>query len=600
MGKIKVLGIAPYESLKEMMLEVARNRDDVELDVYTANLTECIKILDDNLHKDYNVIISRGGTATELEKRIGYIPVVDISISVYDILRPIKLAQNIGKRLAIVGFPFMAQNAKIICELQQYEIDIYTVHDRKESYDTLQMLRESGYDMVLCGVITYVVAQEMGLPAILITSGRESVESAFDQAVKMARYYNRMQEEIYFYKDILRSQNCQTIIFSAKDQTIFATCDSLEAKKIHTKVKREKAYILSRGECSFFKIIDNTQYAFYGKRKQFNGKPCCFFEYKPTDIPVMIDKYGISYASILDMEKELFADNLLANLDADLKNEIEQLNHSKFPVMILGESGCGKSTFARYLHNKSRNNQKPFITIDCSGLETIGWNFLFNNINSPLSEKNCTIVFDNIANLPDDKRKHLLTDILDTQLCMRNQVFFIHTVCREHTLSDFIATLIHELQCQVFSLPALREQVNYLERYSSLYFNRQNQSAGNAIIGFTNDALQLLKSYDWPYNYKQLDRVLYKLSLSAKSAYIQADTAAKVLEQETAIFTCEQAFIESPVSVNDNCPIDLHQSLEMINRQIAKYILMQNGNNQSLAAKQLGIGRTTLWRMLKD
>ena len=100
--KIRILGIAPYEGMKTTMQKLAAGREDLELDVYTGNLNEGVEIAKQYFNTNYDVIISRGGTA-ELIEATTSIPVVEISLSVYDMLRALKLAENYSDRYAIVG-----------------------------------------------------------------------------------------------------------------------------------------------------------------------------------------------------------------------------------------------------------------------------------------------------------------------------------------------------------------------------------------------------------------------------------------------------------------------------------------------------------------
>ena len=102
--KIRILGIAPYEGMKTIMQNIAKTREDLELDVYVGDLNTGVEIARRNFHSDYDVIISRGGTA-QLIGQATSIPVIEVTLSVYDILRAIKLAENYEDRSAIVGSP---------------------------------------------------------------------------------------------------------------------------------------------------------------------------------------------------------------------------------------------------------------------------------------------------------------------------------------------------------------------------------------------------------------------------------------------------------------------------------------------------------------
>ena len=96
-----------------------------------------------SFHDNYDIIISRGGTA-ELIGQITPIPVVEIPLSVYDILRAIKMAENFASRYAIVGFPGIISSAKLLCDLLQYKVETFTIHNSRQVEETLQMLKKRG------------------------------------------------------------------------------------------------------------------------------------------------------------------------------------------------------------------------------------------------------------------------------------------------------------------------------------------------------------------------------------------------------------------------------------------------------------------------
>ncbi|MDF2611947.1 MAG: Response regulator containing CheY-like receiver, AAA-type ATPase, and DNA-binding domain, partial [Lachnospiraceae bacterium] len=139
-NKIHVLGIAPYEGMRNIMEKIAADRDDLVLDVYVGDLNKGVEIAQKNFHSNYDVIISRGGTA-EMIGQITTIPVIEISLSVYDILRAMKLAENYSDRYAIVGFPGITGSAHLLCDLLQYKTDIFTIHSEEEVQSKLIELK---------------------------------------------------------------------------------------------------------------------------------------------------------------------------------------------------------------------------------------------------------------------------------------------------------------------------------------------------------------------------------------------------------------------------------------------------------------------------
>jgi len=94
---IRVLGIAPYEGMKNQMLNLAKEYPQIDLTVYVGDMEQGLIIAQNNFHGDYDVVISRGATAQMLRQQLT-IPVIEIEISMYDILCAIKLAGGLRKK----------------------------------------------------------------------------------------------------------------------------------------------------------------------------------------------------------------------------------------------------------------------------------------------------------------------------------------------------------------------------------------------------------------------------------------------------------------------------------------------------------------------
>jgi len=130
---------------------------------------------------EYDVIISRGGTAELIQSAVE-LPVIDISISVYDILLSIKLAESYNGKFVIAGFPGITANAHLLCDLLQYDVDIITFKDSADAVNRLKKAKENGCTLVLCDVTGARAAKDIGLNYNLVTSGRESIENAVAEA----------------------------------------------------------------------------------------------------------------------------------------------------------------------------------------------------------------------------------------------------------------------------------------------------------------------------------------------------------------------------------------------------------------------------------
>ncbi|MDF2533330.1 MAG: Response regulator containing CheY-like receiver, AAA-type ATPase, and DNA-binding domain, partial [Clostridia bacterium] len=148
MKKIKILAIAPYDGLKDLINDVAHDFKDLEVHTFVADMLDGVELAKSIQYTGYDAIISRAGTA-ELIREVSELPVIDIKLSAIDMMRSIKLAQNYSGKFAIVGYKSITETANLICELLQYDVEIKTISDISEILDTLTQLKENGVSLIV-------------------------------------------------------------------------------------------------------------------------------------------------------------------------------------------------------------------------------------------------------------------------------------------------------------------------------------------------------------------------------------------------------------------------------------------------------------------
>ena len=131
---------------------------------------------------------------------------IDIPISIYDILGAIKLANNYTEHFAIIGFSNITEIAHQICDILQYNVQIITIEDTKNIAKTLQELKNAQLEMLLCDVVTYKYALDHSMNAILITSGLESIKHSFTQAISLANNLKSSKEMNLLLSQIIMAQ----------------------------------------------------------------------------------------------------------------------------------------------------------------------------------------------------------------------------------------------------------------------------------------------------------------------------------------------------------------------------------------------------------
>lgn len=589
MRRTRVLGIAPYAGMRNLMIHLAEQMDDVSLTAYVGDLEPGAAIAKQYTADDFDVIISRGGTA-ELIRQKTNLPVIDIELSVYDILRSIRLAESGGKRYAIVGFPAITRNVSFLCDALCYHIDYYTIHDEAEARTALEKLAGQNCNMVLCDMITNSLAQEYGIPAILIISGSESVEAALRQAVSISRAFRPMLDRSAFFQALMSNHAEPLAVFAQSDGMIYSTFEGRLPAEVEKRMLALVPAVLENGLKRSNLTIGSKQYQISGRTLEQDETHYAVFHVRESSIHAHLEKCGIRF---WDKEEALerFFNSFYGVTQPSTLKIYERYAQSNAPVMIVGENGTGKRQVARLLYGKSRYQNEPICIVDCALLNQNGWNYLMVNENTPLSDSGTTLCFINADVLKETAFNQLFMALRDTQFTARNGLIFCCTIEKDGLLPQRYQTLLSWFGCMVLKLPALRTHKEDIPQLSSLYISMLNMRNATEIIGIEQEGLQLLEEYDWPVNYEQFERVLRDLAATEGKSYIPSSAVREALQRE------REMYLE--VRTASLADALRGKTLEEIQLMAIRQALAEEHGNQTAVANRLGISRTTLWRMLQ-
>ncbi|CAM4176449.1 hypothetical protein AT575_09375 [Streptococcus penaeicida] len=593
MKLIKILGIAPYEELKLSMASVAREIENVELDLYTADLEEGQKLAKELSTNGYDAIISRGGTANLIEQVVS-IPVIDVSISIYDILSAIKLAHNYTDNIAIVGFTSITKNAHLICDILQYNIKIITLNSPHEADQVLDLLKKDNYQLVLCDAITNQKALQKSINTILITSGNESISVAFNHAFAYIKHIQAHKEKSQLLQTIIQNQNQLTLVLSSQYQVISSNlAEDLKESLIKYLKKRSNKNFGSQ----FYHTHNSRVYQVKLKVVDHLNNNYVHCQIKESTPPTIHNKFGLTFHSKNEI-KNLVSKKLLLTTFIDEKNErqIEKLVQYYHSMMIFGETGTNKTILAYKAYLAFEKNTENLIEIDSQHLNDRLWKYLINTTNGPFLESGNTFLIKNVEKLKTKDIDQIITLIKDIKLLQRNNIIFTYNSQNLSNNEDNFNYMIRELDSSSIYAESLLERKNELTSIITLLINKINIECNTEVIGFEPEALQSLISFRWFGNFSQLKSVITKLVLSTNSLYITDYLVQDILKEERK----HQNFLLSHSENESNLPqIFSEKTLFDYNQDIVNAVLDQNDGNQTKTAKQLGISRTTLWRYLK-
>jgi len=289
---------------------------------------------------------------------------------------------------------------------------------------------------------------------------------------------------------------------------------------------------------------------------------------------------------------------------------IAKAGQSAHPVLILGESGTGKEMVAKAIHCAGPLRNKPFIPVDCGSLvPTLIESELFGHVRGAFTgatnpkdgllaiADGGTIFLDEIGELPTDLQAKLLRAIQEKEIRPVGSVKHVPISVRilgatnrdlEQAVTEgtFRRDLFFRLNVLTLRIPALRERRQDIPLLVAHFLERIGRDSGIEKT-ISDDALKALLGYDWPGNVRELENSLERACALSSANEIQ------VRDLPTHLSSAPASVAGRPAG-NGIVPI------AELERQTILHALAQVNGDKILAARLLGIGKTTLYRKLKE
>lgn len=591
--RFRVLCIAPYEGMKFLMSSLAEEYPEMDLTLFVGDRELGLEIAKANFHGNYDVVISRGNTAAMLRRDLS-LPVVEIEVTMYDLLCTLRLADGLGGPSALLAAPAIAESARRLCEVMGENMEIYAYGALEEAEPVLLELQRNSCRTVFCDTLANTSAKRLGLNSFLITSSLDSVRKAFDQALLLCRSQRRLRDEDLFFRELIQGQISQTVVFDDQGSLVLSTLSD-PAPELLDLLRQELPESRRVPERRITRNLGGMLYSIRIQRVGSGSMSYSAFFVDARRIPLSPNQVGIRFSSRPEAEND-FYDSIFsfAGTIGDFQEEILRINQSAAPVMVTGEDGTGKESMVEALYMRSVLQNNPFVSINCSLLNDKSWTFLMEHHNSPLADEGNTLYFASIDVLSPERRRQLMAALEEMEVCRRNRVIF-SCVCQPGEYISAVGSLfLDKLCCLSLYLPPLRQMAERIPALVNQSLSYLNADLPRRIISVEPDAMEMLRSFQWPHNYTQFRRVLRDLAVTAQGQVITAESVRELLQKERYV----GAF--SLQVENATAPLDLNRTLEEISKDVARRVVKESSGNQTVAAKRLGISRTTLWRLLKN
>ncbi len=312
---------------------------------------------------------------------------------------------------------------------------------------------------------------------------------------------------------------------------------------------------------------------------------------------------------------------------------------ANIPILITGESGVGKEVVARAIQGCSDRAGMPFITVNCGAIaENLVESILFGHEKGSFTGANAkhlgkfqeahtgTLFLDEVGELPLDMQVKLLrvlqegeVDPIGAKRPVKVDVRIISATNRDLAeavkAGEFREDLYYRLNVFPIEIPPLRERREDIPYLLDHFIRRFNAQERRNIAGIEPAALEMLRNYDWPGNVRQLENTVFRAVILSDGNMLKPEDFPQISGLAPTPSTPEIKALESVVNnagedktengsqYNSLAFLDKDghlRSLEQIERELINFAIENYSGHMSEIARRLGIGRSTLYRKVRE
>lgn len=292
----------------------------------------------------------------------------------------------------------------------------------------------------------------------------------------------------------------------------------------------------------------------------------------------------------------------------DIFQLITEIAESDASVLITGESGTGKEMIANAIQASSQRKNKPFVKINCSVLPpTLLASELFGHVKGAFTDATKdrigrfeiadggTIFLDEIAEMPNQTQVQLLRVLQEGTFERLGESITRTTNVRviaatnasiDSIISDGVMRedLYYRLNVIPIHVPPLRERMEDIPNLATHFLQLYSKACNKNITEFDTSTMDIISSYPWPGNVRELENAIEYCVVRCRNGEV-------IMPNHLPPSVTKQLS-------SDNFILNLNNH-KKLNKEFLEALMERNKWNRTKAAQEVGIGRTTLWRMLK-
>lgn len=601
-------------------IKKALNSRGLQYPVITATVAQVLDVAEQAIRDGAKVLVSRGGATGRIQSTFD-VPLVDMRHSCMDVFLTYQNARELvqgDEQIGYIGYEnicMAVQQFNMIIGRELFVIEQIT--HQNQTKEKIARIAERGLRVVCGGVTIAELAPEYGMKAVMGCIHRQSIENAIDEALHALKIDRLTREKYETVRSVLNNISEGVVSFDSNweinqinpharkmfgDMTLSSIGQSLRASgTVETLASGNHV------RDSVLRVGDESL-VISGQPIEVDGAVTggVVTIQKEAEIEEMGRRIKNKLLGKGHVAKNSFADIIGTSKAIDeVKRKAARYASSDSSVMIFGDTGTGKELFAQSIHNSSARKNHPFVAINCAALpREILESELFGYVKGAFTGARSdgkmgifemastgTVFLDEIGEVAIDVQAKLLRVLQEKEIQRIGDDKIIPIDVRviaatnKNLLSEvkagaFREDLYYRLCVLELYVPPLRERKSDIPLLAREYLEKRS---GNVRL-ITEGALRLLQIPDWPGNVRQLNNIMERMQVLCEKNEIDEATVAAAMGE-----------IESTPD-SDGGIADAVANAEYT---VIRAALDKHAGNRTLAASELGMSVTTLWRKMK-
>lgn len=642
--------VAGFKSLSRLVHAVAQDFRDqasiVVVDVVLDDALEKARQIETDMSAD--VIVTAGGNAVLLRNNIK-IPVVSIKVGGFDVLLALLKARHITERIGMVVYRDPIAELDAVKEILNLEISQRTYTTLDDAIYCVKSLHRDGYKAVIGSSLAIDLAEKHGMQGFLVYS-ESAVRQAIVDAIEIARIasfeaarYEQLNSVLHNLREAVLAVNLEgriTAINPAMERMLAISRSKALGTQLADLVPslNLESVILS-GQEELEQVIQVNSIVCVANRIPINegsqraGAVLTLQDAKliqQADITIRTQRRSRQFTARYSF------DYLTGNSPIFVAAKVAAARYAKTgsTVLITGESGTGKELFAQAIHNASTRRAGPFVALNCAAVpEPLLESELFGYEEGAFTGSRKggkpglfeaahtgTIFLDEIGDMPLSLQSRFLRVLQEKEFVRLGGAqpipIDVRVIAATHqSLATrieqglFRADLYYRLNILRLSLPALRDRPEDIPilALQMLYQSLRQLGASLPADQALAPILPSMRTYSWPGNVRELENISERIAVFLSDYRRVTDINYTLLRVEIPeLFGADQksnsgsqANPDQEWSNGSGTLYASEKDASEITDTIIQQALKEAKGNRQVAAQNLGMSRTTLWRRLR-